>query len=209
MIIYDSRVGARLAKGEIDHFDALTFVFDSGPLSLYQGLRPFDWEDTQIGNQTFIGVGALLSIAFPAVKVGNESTAVTVRLAETYMPAGSDVPVNIFDADVRASIDDEPWQGRPVILSRFHRDQDGTVLMREQIGIRFMNDMPMEEDSEGRPVRVVMLEREDIIQREIEGKTDNADFQAQIDPDDAAFQHVGQTATQAITFGALPTQAVS
>lgn len=207
MIAFDPVILSQFASGETDAFDAVTFIFDSGPVSLYLGQGQFEWEDAQLGTVSMVGAAGLLSIELPAATAGGESTAVVVRLAETYIPPNSDTPVNIFDDGVRAVIDEEPWYGRPAVLSRFHRSiATGLPIMREQLGVRFMNSMAVEEDETGRPVRVIVLEREDVIQRDIEGKTDNADFQRQIDPTDLAFQHVGKTQNQDINWGALPTQ---
>lgn len=108
-----------------------------------------------------------------------------------------------------AGIDDEPWQGREAILSTFWRDANGAILMREQIERLVLDGMVVETDEEGRPIRVVTLERPDIIQRDIEGKTDNAEFQKQIDPTDLGYEHTAATATQKINFGRLQDESVS
>lgn len=209
MIAFDPIIQAQFAKGVTDAFDALTFIFDSGLVSVYLGVGTFSWTDPQLGSQTFLGVAGLLSIEAPAQTVGGESAAVVVRLAETYVPANSDAPVNVFDDGVRASIDDEPWYGRPVILSRFHRSMEtGLIVMREQLAVRFMDTMAIDEDEDGRQVRVIGLEREDVIQRDIEGKKANADFQRQVDPTDLAFQHVGKVRNQDVNWGGLATQKV-
>ena len=206
MITLDSSTLARLALGEADYFDALVFIFDSGLVCVFPGIGQFDWTDEEIGSQTFYGLGALLSIEVPPQSLGNEAQPITVRLAETYLPAGSDEPVNVFDDGIRTSIDEEPWQGREVILSRFWRDANGVPIHRQRIGRRVIDAMPTEEDEAGNPVRVAVLEREDIIQRDVEAKSANADLQRLLDPTDLAMEHVGTTARQRINFGAKPEQ---
>lgn len=208
MKAYDSTTMARFERGEEDYIDALTFIFDSAIISVFPGQGTIPWEDETLGAQTFYGLGGLLSIDVPKSAMGNEALPITVRLAETYLPVGSDEPVNIFDDGARATIDEEPWQGREAIASRFWLDEDGVVVYREQIGRRIIDAMPTEKDENGLPIRVAILEREDIIQRDVEGKTANADFQRLLDPDDLACEHVGTTARQKISFGALPPTAV-
>lgn len=209
MKLYDSTTIARFAKGEEDYLDALVFVFDSGLACVFIGQGSFVWTDDEIGTQTFHGLAPLLSIDVPKQSLSNEAQPITVRLAETYMPAGSDVPVNVFDDGVRQTIDEEPWQGREVILSRFWLDENGVPIHRERIARRFMDDMPTEEDENGNPVRLVVLEREDIIQRQREAKTANAEFQKLLDPTDLACEHIRTTARQKISFGALPETAAA
>lgn len=207
MIIYDPVIASQFAAGKTDAFDAVTFVFDSGVVSVFLGQGRFEWEDPQLGTMDLVGLGGLLSIEASAQVVGGEAAAVTVRLAETYYPAGATEPVNIFDDGVRASIDEEPWQGRAAILSRFHRSTEtGLPVMREQLSVRMIDSMSIEEDDDGNPIRVILLEREDIIARDVEGKTENADFQKLIDPTDLAFQHAGTIRTQDISWGGLPPQ---
>lgn len=205
MKLYDSATMARFAKGEQDYFDAATFIFDSGIVNVFMGLGSFDWTDDTLGGQTFYGLAGLLNIDVPKQSLGNEALPITIRLAETYVPVGSDAPVNVFDDGVRQTIDEEPWQGREVILSRFWRDLNGVVIYREQITRRVMDAMPEEEDQSGNPVRVVVLEREDIVQRDIEAKTANGEFQKLIDPADKSCEHIATTALrQAINWGGLP-----
>src|SRR5690606_22784142 len=107
----------------------------------------------------------------------------------------------------RASIDAEPWQWREVILSRFWLDADGSILFREQVARRVIDNVPIEEDESGYPVRVFVLEQTAIVQRDIEAKTHNAELQRLIDPDDRFMEHVVTTALrQKITLGAMPEQ---
>lgn len=209
MKLYDSATMARFEKGEEDYVDALVFILDSGLVCVFPGRGTFTWTDEEIGTQTFYGLAPLLTIEVPRQSLGNESQPITVRLAETYMPEGSDTPVNVFDDGVRQTIDEEPWQGREAIVSRFWRDENGLVVYRERIGRRVIDDMPTEEDADGNPIRVAVLEREDIIQRNVESKTANADLQRLLDPDDLACEHIRTTARQQINFGALPTQGAS
>lgn len=204
MKVFDSITQARLAAGEEDTLDALTFLFDSGVISVFPGVGQFTWTDETIGTQTFYGLGGLLSIEVPRRGLGNEAQPITVRIAETYIPTGSDEPTNVFDDGVRQSIDDEPWQGREVILSQFWLDADGMPVFREQVDRRIIDSMPTEEDEAGNQVRVMILEREDIVQRDVEGKTANAEFQRLLDPADRSCEHIAATARQTIHFGALP-----
>ena len=207
---FDSGTIARLEAGEVDYLDALTGVFDAGPVNLFIGTGQFPWEDDTVGSVTFTGAGALLSIELPAEQAGNEASAIRVRLAEMYMPMGSAVPVNVFDDGVRASIDEEPWQWREVILSVFWLDAGGLPVYREQVARRVIDAMPVEQDENGLPVRVAVLEQPGIVQRDIEGKTHNAELQRLIDPDDRFLEHVGTTALrQKITIGAMPEQSTS
>ena len=207
MKTYDSATLARFAKGEQDYIDAIIFIFDSGLVCVFVGRGTFEWTDEEIGTQTFYGLAPLLSIEVPKQTLGNEALPITVRVAETYIPAGSDQPVNVFDDGVRATIDEEPWQGREAILSRFWLDENGVAIYRERIGRRIIDAMPTEEDERGNPVRLAILEREDIVQRDIEHKTANADFQQLLDPNDLSCEHIRTTARQKINFGALPEQA--
>lgn len=209
MKTYDSVTAARLASGNEDYLDAIIFILDSGLVCAHPGRSTFTWTDDEIGTQTFYGLAPLLSFEVPAAGLGNQSLPVTVRLAETYVPAGSDTAVNVFDDGMRASIDEEPWQGREAILSRFWLDENGVPVYRERLGRRVMDDMPVEEDEAGNVVRVVVLEREDIIQRDREAKTANAELQKLIDPTDQACEHIRATARQKIRFGALPEQGAS
>lgn len=209
MKVYDGVTMARFEKGEEDYVDAIVFIFDSGLACVYVGNGTFTWTDEEIGTQTFYGLAPLLSIDVPPQRIGNEAQPITVRFAETYIPAGSDTPVNVFDDGIRQTIDQEPWQGREAILSRFWRDENGLVVYRERIGRRVIDDMPTEEDEDGNPIRVAVLEREDIIQRNVEAKTANADLQRLLDPTDLACEHIRTTARQQINFGALPEQSSS
>jgi hypothetical protein len=204
---YDPTVQAMLAAGDVQYLDAVTLVFDSGVLSMYlRGKGQFTWDDATLGEQTFYGMGSLVELSVPENAIGAESRAITLRLFETYMTEGSDIPVNVFDDGVRATIDEEQWEGRTAILSIFYLSPDGVVLEREQIGIREMDAMPFGIDENGNPVRTLVLEEPDITQRDIEGKTSNAEFQALIDPADRAFEHVGTTKNQKINFGKVTDQ---
>lgn len=204
MKVFDSSVTDRLAAGEIDYVDALTFIFDSGLVNVFLGRGEFAWEYDVLGPVTFYGLAGLLTIEVPAQTLSNEALPITVRLAETWVPPGSDEPVNVFSDEDRVSIDEEPWQGREVILSRFWRDAGGAVIYREQVGRRVIDAMYVETDEDGFPVRVIVLEREDIVQRDVEGKTANGDFQRLLDPDDRSCEHIAATARQRIHFGAVP-----
>lgn len=172
------------------------------------------WRDDRGGpfsppDAIFYGGGDLASIEVPAQALGPQSEAITARLNETYRVEGSDVPVNIFDDGVRATIDEEPWQGRIARLSLFWLSVNGHVLAREPVALREIDAMRMEWDEQGKPVRVLVLEEPDITQRDIEGKTSNAAFQALIDPTDKAFEHVGTVRNQKINFGKIADQNAS
>lgn len=202
MKVFDQDVLDRLDAGEIEYRDAITGVFDTGTANLFIGGRgQFTWTDGIIGTQTFYGGGALVELDVPDNALGPEAQAITARLYETYLEEGSDIPVNIFDDGVRASIDDEEWEGREAILSIFWLSTGGLPIFREQVAIRQMDAMPLEWDQDGNPVRSLVLEEPDITQRDIEGKTDNAALQALIDPSDRGFEHVGTTQSQKIYFG--------
>lgn len=206
MKMYDTATQARFAKGEEDFRDALTMIFDSEVISVFVGTGSFTWSDATVGEQTFYGLAGLISIEVPPRRLGNEAMPITVRFAERWMPAGSDEPVNVFDDGVRQTIDDEPWQGREVIVSRFWLDANGVPIYREQIDRRIIDAFPTEEDEAGNPVRVMVLEREDIVQRDIEGKTVNSQLQKLLDPNDRSCEHIATTANQQINFGALAEQ---
>jgi hypothetical protein len=148
-------------------------------------------------------MGPLVEMDVPENALGPESRAITVKLFETYMSEGSDIPVNVFDDGVRATIDEEQWEGRPAILSVFWLSEDGVVLEREQIAVREMDSMPLEWDGNGNPVRSLVLEEPDITQRDVEGKTSNAEFQALIDPTDRSHEHIGTAKNQKINFGKI------
>lgn len=204
MKAFDSGTLDRLQAGEVDYIDAATFIFDSGIANMWIGGKgSFAWTDDTIGTQTFYGGGSLLTLSVPGKSQANDSTEVTMTLSETYMVEGSDIPQNVWDNGVRASLDDEPWQGREVILSTFWRDENGVILMREQVERRILDSAIEQTDDTGRDTRVITLERPDIIQRDIEGKTDNAEFQGLIDPVDLGYEHAGTTVTQTINFGQI------
>lgn len=154
------------------------------------------WRAEPYPDPVFYGGGALVGLELPESSLGPESRAIVVRVLETYLEEGSDIPVNVFDDGVRATIDEEPWQGRLAVASVFWIGSGGLPVYREQVAIRELDSMPLEWDADGNPVRVLMLEEPDITQRDIEGKTANAAFQALIDPDDRAFEHVGTTVRQ-------------
>lgn len=206
----DSSTLARLAAGEIDYLDAVTFLLPSGDMSLLLGARgEIPWTDSQVGAQTFYGTGDLVSIDVPATAFGPEASPITLKLAETYLPVGGGDPVNIFEVDGRNTIDDEAWQGTFVILSIFWLDAGGTVIERETVDIRVLDDLPVEIDADGNPIRIAVLERPDIRQRQPEGKTRSADFQSQIDATDKGLQHLRKTKRQVIKFGRRPRAPVS
>jgi len=200
---YDATTLARLEAGQVDYLDALTLVFDSGTMNLVIGMKggSFAIDDPILGPQTFHGVGGLVSLDVPDGTLGNESQAITATLVETYLRAGSDVPTNVFDDGVRATIDEESWENREAILSVFWRDVDGTIIEREQVAMRQIDAMPLQWDENGNPMRRAVLEEPDVTQRDVEGKTANAEFQALVDPDDKAFEHVGTAVSDKIYFG--------
>ncbi|MBI1246167.1 MAG: hypothetical protein GC202_14290 [Alphaproteobacteria bacterium] len=207
---FDATTLARLQAGEVDYIDAVTFFFDSGAVSLFfGGVGSFDWSDATLGAQTFVGGGALLSIELPEQKLGAEAQPITIKLAETYLTEGSDTPVNVFDDGVRAEIDEEEWEGRTAILSCFWRAADGSIIEREQIDVRQINRVHREIDEAGNPLLIATLELPDIIQRDIEGKTQNADLQAMIDATDLGFEHAAETVTQKIYFGRATPKSVT
>ncbi|WP_323014539.1 hypothetical protein [Devosia sp.] len=193
-----------LAAGRVEYRDAVELVLDSGVVRMVIGVRgQFGWSDVdgylpepETGDAIFYGGGALVSLDLPESALGPESRAIVVRVLETYLEEGSDIPANVFDDGVRATIDEEPWQGRLAIASVFWIGSTGLPIYREQVAIRELDSMPLEWDADGNPVRVLMLEEPDITQRDIEGKTANGAFQALIDPADRAFEHVGTTVRQ-------------
>lgn len=211
MKTFDPDTIDRLEAGEVDALIGIAFLFDSGIVAFFVGAHgQFTWSD-EMGNLTYYGMASLLSIDIPKASLANEAESITVKLFETYLPENSDVPVNIFDADspsVRDMLDGEPWQGREAVISYFWRDAGGGILMREQIARRIMDSMPQQFDETGRPIRVAILERPDVIRQQIEGRSSNAEFQRLIDPADKGFYHVAQTATQKINFGKLPEKTV-
>lgn len=205
MISFDDATLARFAKGEVDELDAVELYLDSGTVAICPGIvGSFAW-----GGITYVGARGLLTIDMPESTAGNTSQPITVRLAETWVPPDSDVPVNVFDDGVRASIDEEPWQGRVAILAIFYLDENGTIIEREQVDVMQIDGMTVQSDESGRPIRVMTLERPDIIQRDIEAKTADAALQALIDPADRALEHAGETVTQDISFGRLPDKPAS
>ncbi len=204
---FDSEIIDRLERGDVDYVDGLTGIFDSEPVNVFLGQGSFDWNDDTLGEQTFTGAGALLKVEVGGAKAGPEAVPIRVLFAETYVPAGSTDPVNVFDDGVRASIDEEPWQWREVILSRFWLDAGGAPIYREQLARRVIDGMPIEQDEQGLPVRVFLLEQPNIVQRDVEGLTANAETQRLVDPVDLFMEHVGTTALrQKITIGSMPEQ---
>lgn len=209
MKTFDPQTAARHAAGEVDAIDALTLVFDSGTVNLAIGIRgQFTWNDVTLGTQTFFGAGKLVALDVPENALGPESLAITATLFETYLEEGSDIPVNVFDDGVRATIDEEEWEGRTAILSIFWLDQGGAIIEREQVAVRQIDAMPIEWDEAGNPMRRAVLEEPDIIQRDVEGKTGNTESQALIDAADDSFVHVGTVRRDKINFGRRPEAAV-
>lgn len=197
MRAFDEAVIARHEAGEVDYVDALAFYFDSGVAAFYLGGRgQFDWDGV-----TYHGGGALISIEAAEEAFGPEAKPVTVRLNTTYIPEGSDLPVNVFDDGLIATINDENWQHRVAVISVFHRAASGEIIEREQIDVRVIDQVLEETDEDGNPTLVAILELPDIAQRDIEGKTRNHEFQRQIDPDDRALEHAASTSVQEINFG--------
>lgn len=205
MRTYDAATLARFAAGEVDEIDAVELYLDSGTVAICPGIIG----SFVYSGLTYVGARGLLTLDVPGTATGNDSQQITISLAETYVPPDSDVPVNVFDDGVRASIDDEPWQGRVAILAVFYLDANGTIIEREQVDVMQIDGMTEQADASGRPIRVITLERPDIIQRDVEAKTADAALQALIDPDDLALSHAGETVTQDISFGRLPDQPAS
>ncbi len=202
MKTFDAATIARHAAGEVDAIDALTLVFDSATVNLAIGIKgQFTWDDVTLGEQTFYGAGKLVALDVPENAIGPESRAITATLYETYMEEGSDTPVNVFDDGVRATIDEEEWEGRTAIGSIFWLGAGGTIIEREQVFVRQIDAMPVEWDEAGNPMRRAILEEPDIIQRDVEGKTANTESQALIDATDDSFKHVGTARTGKINFG--------
>lgn len=207
---FDLDVLDELEAGNVDYRDAVELVLDSGLVRMVIGMRgQFAWDDEDglipvasvLPEEVYYGGGALIELELPESSIGPLSRAVVARVAETYLTEGSDIPVNVFDDGVRATIDEEEWEGRPAVLSIFWMGSGGTPIYREQVAIRTLDSMSLDWDSNGVPVRSLVMEEPDIAQRDIEGKTSNATFQSLIDPTDKAFEHVGQTQNQKINFG--------
>ncbi len=211
MRAFDADTLDRLDAGEVDYIDGALFILDSGIAGMWIGGRgTFSYTDATIGTQTFYGGGSLLTMEVPGNSLVGDSAQVILRLNETYMVEGSDIPVSVWDDGSSPTfvIDSEPWQGREVILSTFWRDVDGSILGREQVERLMIDGMVIERNENGLPQRVVTLERPDIIQRDIEGKTNNAELQRLIDENDLGFEHVGLTAVQKINFGRIQDEQV-
>lgn len=205
MKTFDPATSADHSAGRIDAVDMLTLVLDAEVVHFAIGVRgSIPWDDPDWGAITITGAGALGSLDVPEAAFGPESKAVTARLFETYLPEGSDAPVNIFDDGVRLSIDEEEWEGRTAILSILWLSEGGTIIEREQVAVREIDQVYVERDAEGNSVRVAVLEEPDITQRDIEAKTANAASQLLIDATDDSFAHVGAARTQKITFGLRP-----
>lgn len=209
---------AELNAGRVDYRDAVELVFDSGVVRLVVGINgSFGWSDLtgvsmpwdEDHGDLFHGGGDLIGLDVPENALGPESQAITAKVFETYMVEGSDVPVNVFDDGVRATIDEEEWEGRPAVLSVFWFGAGGTPILREQVAVRTMDQMVVSIDEDGNPIRSLILEEPDIMQRDIEGKTANAAFQALIDLTDKAFEHVATAQRQKISFGRLPEETVA
>lgn len=202
MKVFDPAIADDHAVGRIDAVDVLTLVFDSATMHMALGVAgTYTFDDPTIGEMVIIGTGNFISLDVPESALGPSSQAITATLFETYLEEGGDVPVNVFDDGVRATIDEEPWEGRPAIGSILWLSEGGDVLGREQVFVREVDAMPMEWDEAGNPMRRAVLEEPDIIQRDIEGKTANAELQAMIDPADTSFSQVGIARLQDIHFG--------
>jgi hypothetical protein len=202
---FEASTSADHIAGRIDAIDMLTLVLDSDVIHFAVGVRgSIPWDDPEWGEIIITGAGALGSLDVPENAFGPESRAITARLYETYMPEGSDTPVNIFDDGVRLSIDEEEWEGRTAILSILWLSEAGTIIEREQLAVREIDQMYVDRDGEGNQVRVAILEEPDITQRDIEAKTANAASQLLIDATDNSFKHVGTARLQKITFGQRP-----
>lgn len=202
MKVFDTAIANDHAAGRVDAIDLLTMVFDSATMHMALGIRgSFTYDDPVLGEILVVGTGNLISLDVPPAALGPYSQAITATLLETYLEEGSDVPVNVFDDGVRATIDEEPWEGRPAIGSILWLSEGGAVLGREQVFVREVDAMPMEWDEAGNPMRRAILEEPDITQRDIEGKTANAELQALIDPADTSFSQVGVARLQDIHFG--------
>lgn len=210
---YSPELMAALEAGEVEYRDALELVFDSGVVRLVIGIKgAFGWDDIAgvampweaSPGDIFHGGGQLVRLTVPENALGPESRAITASIFETYLEEGSDIPVNTFDDGVRASIDEEEWEGRAAVASVFWFDAGGLPILREQVAVRVMDQMVLDWDQDGNPVRSLILEEPDIMQRDVEGKTANAAFQALIDPADKAFEHVATAQRQKISFGRRP-----
>lgn len=207
---FDAETIARLVAGEVDYIDGVTLVFDGGAANFFPGGQgSFEWTDAGIGTQTFYGTGPLIDIEVPPQATGAAAEPVVLRLYEAQMVEGSDTPVNVFDDGIRATIDEEEWEGRTAILSVFWRRADGSIIEREQVAIREMDAAPIEWDEQGNPIRSLYLEEPDITQRDIEARTGNAAFQALIDATDRGLEHVGTVRTERINFGRVADAPVS
>lgn len=207
-----------LKAGRVAYRDAAELVFDAGVVRLVVGIKgSFGWSDidgpsmpwADDPGDIFHGGGDLIGLDLPENALGPESQAITARVYETYLGEGSDIPINVFDDGVRASIDEEEWEGRAAVLSVFWFSQAGTPIYREQASVRIMDSMVLETGEDGVPVRSLVLEEPDIMQRDIEGKTANSAFQALIDPTDRAFEHVASAQRQKISFGRRPEATVA
>lgn len=172
------------------------------------------WRDDRqdgmpLADDVFYGGGQLVGLDVPENALGPESRAITARVFETYLAEGSDIPVNTFDDGVRATIDEEEWEGRAAVLSVFWFGSSGLPILREQVAVRTMDQMVLEWDQDGNPVRSLILEEPDIMQRDVEGKTANAAFQGLIDPTDKAFEHVASAQRQKVSFGRRPEETLA
>ena len=215
---YSPELLDELEAGNVDYRDAVELVFDSGVVRLVVGIKgAFGWDDVTgvampwdaAPGDVFHGGGQLVSLDVPENALGPESRAITARVFETYLEEGSDIPVNTFDDGVRATIDEEEWEGRAAVLSVFWFGSSGLPILREQVAVRTMDQMVLDWDGDGNPIRSLILEEPDIMQRDIEGKTANAAFQALIDPTDRAFEHVATAQRQKISFGRRPEETVA
>lgn len=128
---------------------------------------------------------------------------VTAEISKTLISSEGDDTINVFDDGIRATIDEEEWEGREAILSVFWLSEGGAVIEREQVAMREMDSMPVEWDAAGNPSRTLVLEEPDITQRDIEGETSNSEFQRRIDDTDLAFEHVASVRSDEINWGRI------
>ena len=191
---FDLDTIALLDAGRVVTRALIEMQFGSGTYGFWSGLGELTYSGL-----TYVGAGSLIKIGDLDYVSDLSSAAVTLTLTGI---ANSDLT-----PDVLASIEDEAYHGRPVILRRAYIHPDTRALVSvERIWRGYVDQVSHSYTIGGEAVLEVACESRARDNTRRGYRTYSDADQRRIDPDDGALRHAATAGAQTVYWGKLPGQ---
>lgn len=189
----DSGKLADIGDGLYIRGDGILFDFPSGLHGFWKGVGPLT-----VSGVLYNGAGSLLEVEALNSGVDLSASAISVKLRA--------IPETALSGDVLATIEDESYKGRPVIITRFYFRRDTGVMTLALVLWRGYVDNIDHNRTVGADYTLVAHLEPRSIDHSRQGFRVRGDAdQRLIDPADAFYEHAATTPTEILPYGRAST----